>query len=100
MEFTEVITKMNIRDEIIENAILNRTRIRFRYGFKNIKLEPYFSKKNYTGKQILYGRVVSKNEIEKFDFDKMIDVSPLNMRKFSPIIPISQLQEKKNEKSY
>ncbi len=48
----------------------------------------------------MYGRVVSKNEIEKFDFDKMIDVSPLNMRKFSPIIPISQLQEKKNEKSY
>jgi hypothetical protein len=88
------------KNEIIENAILNRNRIRFRYGFKNIMLEPYFSKQNSTGKQILYGRIVSKNEIEKFDFDKMIDVSNLNLRKFSPIIPISQLQERKNEKTY
>ena len=95
MAFTEDIIKMNERDEIIRHAIVKRTKIRFRYAMKNIILEPYFSKQNVSGKKILYGRVVSKNEIEKFDYDKIIDIKLLNSRKFSPIIPITSLSEKK-----
>jgi hypothetical protein len=85
---------MNERDEIIKIAIKNRTRIRFRYGINSIIVEPYFYKQNNSGKQTLYGRIVSKNEIGKFDFDKIIDVTTFNRRKFSPIIPITQLYEK------
>jgi len=90
---------MNERDEIIKHAIIKRTKIRFRYAMKNVIIEPYFSKENNNGKKILYGRAVSKNEIEKFDYDKIIDIKLLNSRKFSPIIPITQLYEKKTWKS-
>jgi hypothetical protein len=73
---------------LFSNAIINRNRIRFLFGFSEIVLEPYYVHKSTNGKKVLYGKVIGSNEVKKFEYDKICNIRILTENKFSPVIPI------------
>ncbi|MEJ5352091.1 MAG: hypothetical protein WHS65_10920 [Melioribacteraceae bacterium] len=76
---------------IFKSAILNRNRIKFLYGLKEIIIEPLYVSKNKRGKKVLYGKVCGTNEIKCFEYEKISNIKTLTYQKFSPIIPIVPL---------
>ena len=77
-----------MKTEIFQSAILNRKKIRFLYGMDEVVLEPYYISVSKNGKKVLYGRVNSSAEIKKFEYCKICNIKILDLKKFSPLIPI------------
>ncbi|MDH7604899.1 MAG: hypothetical protein QHH13_08380 [Melioribacter sp.] len=76
---------------IFKSAIINRNRIKFLYGLKEVIVEPYYITKNKRGKKVLYGKVSGTNQIKCFEYEKISNIKTLNYERFSPIIPIIPL---------
>ncbi len=77
-----------MKSELFAKAILSRKRVRFIYGLEEIILEPYFISKNRNGNKVIYGRPINSSEVKRFEYTKIYNIKVLNLKKFSPIIPI------------
>lgn len=77
-----------MKSEIFAKAILNRKKVRFIYNLDEIILEPYFISKSLNGRKVIYGRPNNSSEVKKFDYNKIYNIKVLDLKKFSPIIPI------------
>lgn len=76
-----------MKSEIFKNAIDNRSQIRFLYGLSEVVLDPYFIG-NESGRKVIYGKMLTSNEVKKFEFCKIVNIKVISRRKFSPVIPI------------
>lgn len=77
-----------MKSEIIFNAIKNRKKLKFIYGFKEIIIEPYFVAVNRQGKKIIFGRINNSPEVKMFAYENIYNLHVLEFSKFSPIIPL------------
>ncbi|PJA95349.1 MAG: hypothetical protein CO129_12215 [Ignavibacteriales bacterium CG_4_9_14_3_um_filter_34_10] len=77
-----------MKSEIFFNAIKNRNRLKFLYGFSEIILEPYYVTMNKLGKKVIFGRINNSPEVKMFEYEKIFNLRVLELSKFSPIIPI------------
>ncbi|RMD49829.1 MAG: hypothetical protein D6830_04065 [Ignavibacteria bacterium] len=77
-----------MKSDIFEEAMHNRNRLEFLYGFDRVTLEPYYISKNREGKKVIFGRVNNSHEIKMFEFDKIVNIRVLKNSKYTPIIPI------------
>ncbi|GAB4130316.1 MAG: hypothetical protein Fur0015_04180 [Ignavibacteriales bacterium] len=77
-----------MKSEIFFNAIRNRKRLKFIYGFREIILEPYYVTMNKQGKKVIFGRINNSQEVKMFEYENIYNLRVLEMSKFSPIIPI------------
>lgn len=76
---------------LFSEAIINRNRVKFLYGFEEVILEPYYITRNKSGKKVLYGRTLGSNAVKMYEYDKMCNIKIFVYEKFSPIIPIMSL---------
>ncbi len=76
---------------IFKSAIINRNRIKFLYGLKEVIVEPYYIAKNKKGKKVLYGKVVGTKQVKCFEYEKISNIKILDYARFSPIIQIMPL---------
>lgn len=77
-----------MKSEIFFNAIKNRNKIKFLYGFREIILEPYYVTVNKRGKKVVFGRVNNSQEVKMFEYEYIYNLHVLELSKFSPIIPL------------
>lgn len=77
-----------MKTEIFLNAIRERKRLKFSYGFSEITFEPYYLATNKFGKKVVFGRVNRTNEVKMLEFEKIYAISVLELPKFSPLIPL------------
>lgn len=77
-----------MKSEIFSSAITNRNKIRFLYGLSEIVLDPYYISRERSGKKVIYGKVLTSNEIKKFEYERIANIKVLRNIRFSPVIPI------------
>jgi predicted DNA-binding transcriptional regulator YafY len=78
-----------MKTDIFIQAIRKRNNLQFLYGLQEINIEPYYITKNRSGKKVIYGRLRNKNEIRKFEYDKIANIRIIDSVRFSPRIPIN-----------
>jgi hypothetical protein len=77
-----------MKSEIFSSAITNRNKIRFLYGLSEVVLDPYYISMERSGKKVIYGKVLTSNEIKKFEYHRIANIKVLRNIRFSPVIPI------------
>ena len=77
-----------MKSEIFSSAITNRNKIRFLYGLSEVVLDPYYISMERSGKKVIYGKVLTSNEIRKFEYERIANIKVLRNIRFSPVIPI------------
>ena len=77
-----------MKSEIFSSAITNRNKIRFLYGLSEVVLDPYYISMERSGKKVIYGKVLTSNEIRKFEYERIVNIKVLRNIRFSPVIPI------------
>jgi hypothetical protein len=77
-----------MKTELFSSAISNRNRVSFLYQLNEVILDPYYITRESSGKKVIYGKMVSSNEIKKFEYDRIVNIRILKSMRFSPIIPL------------
>jgi hypothetical protein len=77
-----------MKTELFSSAISNRNRVSFLYQLNEVILDPYYITRERSGKKVIYGKMISSNEIKKFEYDRIVNIRILKSMRFSPIIPL------------
>jgi hypothetical protein len=77
-----------MKSEIFSEAIRNRNRIRFFYGFNEMIIDPYFISTSTDGSKVIYGKSLTSSEIKEYSYKKIVNIRILDDSHFTPIIPL------------
>ncbi len=77
-----------MKTEIFVQAIKGRYKIHLLYEYKEITFDPYLISVNKSGRKIIYGRINNSNAVCSLEYNKILNIRPMEKSRFSPIIPL------------
>ena len=80
-----------IKSELFSQAIKERRQVRFYYQLKEVILDPYFIFVEDDGTKALYGKSFTSSKLNKFDYERIVNIRLLPFQNFTPIFPVSPI---------
>lgn len=77
-----------MKTEIFSRAILSKRKVKFYYGIDEQIIEPYIITKEFDGRKVIYGKLLSSHQIKRFEYGKISNIKVLKSNSFAPILPI------------
>ena len=77
------------KSELFSQAIKDRTKVRFYYELREVILDPYFIFTEEDGTKAIYGKSFNNSKLNKFDFERIVNIRLLPLQHFIPVVPVS-----------